>query len=91
MFLELGFYRAVKTGLKHIAEIAASWLKKRVVLLQSAIVTKRLELKLIRHGNSCVQDRGKIFLRELGMSPVTSLHVFSCVSRFRMFSVLWKH
>lgn len=62
MFLELGFHRAVKIGLRHIEEIAASWLKKRVVLLQRAVVTKHLELKLIRHGNSCVQDRGKVVL-----------------------------
>lgn len=62
MFLELGFHGAVKTGLRHIAEIAASWFEKHVVLLQRAVITKHLGLKLMRHGNSCMQDKGKVFL-----------------------------
>lgn len=81
LFLELGFRRAVKAGLKHAAEIAASWLKKRVVLLQRAVVTKRLEQKPLRRRNGCVQD----ILGELGVSPVTSC-IFLCLQVQDVFS-----
>jgi len=57
MFLELGFHRVMRTGLRHIGEIAASWFRKRVILLQSKS-SETVGAEANRTWEQFMQDRG---------------------------------
>lgn len=87
MVLGGGFHKAVRRGPRRVEEIAAGGRRTRFSAENHSARTRGAAAD--RVGSSREQDRGEVSQRAR-LGPVTSLHVFSCVFRSRMFSVWWQ-